>query len=354
MTTVVASRFPKPIFEPVLERFTEVAATHFGSSEIRLVPVRYEERPYSYILRVAAFRPAVDSSAGHVFVKVFKPKPDLSDADMRQRVSHDFDVTTKVRAAMSTYADLGAVTPLACYPDLLAIVTEETAGETLLAYLDAHARWHPPSPRLGELASTMARAGRWVRAFQRIDPGNAVVRVEALRDYVDIRLQRLVAHQPAGLSAVDAARILDHIDDLGTQVKSDALREVTIHADLAPGNILVASGRIVVLDLAMMRRGVRLHDLARLWMQLDLLTAKPAFRTGTIRAMQDALLQGFEPGLTVDDPLFRLVSVLHRINHLSTLLLRRERFPARVYNTLLIRMHRRWLEQTLACSEMRC
>jgi hypothetical protein len=350
---LVASPVALSIFQPVLERFVVEAGTWLGTSDVHVVPIRYDERPYSHILRIGIRRAGSRVPDRYAFVKVFKRKPDLSDAMMQQRVSHDFEVTTKVHNAMQVCGDLGAVTPLACYPDLLAIITQDAGGDTLQAYLDSQVRWFPNVTRLSDAMRTMAKIGHWVRAFQQIEPGAAIVPVAALRDYVDIRLQRLVMHSGGGVGAATARRILEHIDDLGTGLSSDALREVPIHADFAPGNILVDGTRIVVLDLAMMRRGVRVHDLARLWMQLDLLTAKPMFRATTIRTLQKELLRAFESDLTADDPLFRLASILHRVNHLSTLLLRRERFGARIYNTRLIRMHRRWLDQELASTAAR-
>jgi hypothetical protein len=81
--------------------------------------------------------------------------------------------------------------------------------------------------------------------------------------------------------------------------------------------------------------------------------AKPYFRRPVIRALQKALLRGFDPNLAEDEPLFRLLLLRHHVNHLATLSLRRERFPARAYNAYLRRMHRRWIDCELSSGARR-
>lgn len=340
------SRAHVPALQPVLDRFRAEAVAYLGPDNVQLVPVRQQEHPFSHVTRVAVCSGAAPMR--HIFVKLFKPKPDLGDDAMRSRVRHDFDVTARVYAAMSAWRYYGAVKPLACYPELLAIVTEEAAGATLLAHLDAQARWFVSRARLQRLTQTAEAIGGWLRAFQQIDAGTGMVAFSDMRGYMAVRLERLVRQSAPGFTDGSAERVLRYIDSVGSGLTDEDLREVPIHADFGLGNILVDGDRIVVLDLAMMRRGVRVHDLARLVMQLDLLTGKPAFRPHTIAALQRALMAGFDPALSASDPSFRIVSMLHRVNHLSTLLLQPESFPARLYSSRLIARHRRWIDRELA------
>jgi hypothetical protein len=83
-------------------------------------------------------------------------------------------------------------------------------------------------------------------------------------------------------------------------------------------------------------------------MQIDLLRAKPQFRRPVLARLQSALLEGLDPSLTPERPLFRLLSMLHHVNHFGTVSLRRERFPARLLNRRVARMHRRWIEGELS------
>src|SRR5204863_4961968 len=124
-------------------------------------------------------------------------------------------------------------------------------------------------------------------------PGTDHTTADALIDYVDIRLRRLVDH--AVMTAGDRERILGHLRGLGEHVAAAELREVSTHADLAPANVLVSGEDVVVLDFAMAGRATALHDISRLYMQIDLLRAKPQFRRGVLAPLQAALLAGLDP-----------------------------------------------------------
>jgi tRNA A-37 threonylcarbamoyl transferase component Bud32 len=335
-----------PLFEPVLERLRAEAALHFGAPDLQLVPIASEDRPFSRLLRVGVCRDAAATPDRYLFVKLFKPKPhDGGVEKMRARVERDFQESRRIYDAMAAAADVGAVRPVACYPDHLAIVSEQAEGQTLMSHLEGHASWFPGEHTLFELRSTMESIGRWLRVFQAIEPGLGRVRLSDLHSYVDLRLERLVSHEI--ISPSSRQQILSWLNDIARQVTEPELDDVMIHADLAPGNILVSGARITVLDFAMVQRGGMLHDISRLYVQLDVLRAKPQFRTSVVRALQSALLRGFDETLTPDRPLFRYFVMLHRINHLGSLSLNRERFFASVHSRRVRRLHRTWIEHEL-------
>jgi aminoglycoside phosphotransferase (APT) family kinase protein len=337
----------RQLFDPVLARLRAEAATHFGTSNAQLIPVAHEERPFSHLLRVAVCRDQdrTDRPVLHVFVKVFKPKHDGGVEKMRVRVAHDFQITGRVSEALAHYEDLGTVRPIACYVEHMAIVTEQADGETLLTHLQSLARWFPASGTRRKLAETLSSVGRWLRAFQTIDPGTGNVALADLRAYVESRLERLVASRVFSESL--RRRILLHLDTLGKEVRSAELANVLVHSDFALGNILVSGRRIVVLDLAMAQHGSSLHDISRLFLQLDVLRAKPQFRPAVVRILQDALLRGFDETLKPTRPLFRYLLMLHRVNHLGTLSLVREPFPGSVVSRRVRRLHQRWIDREL-------
>jgi hypothetical protein len=103
----------------------------------------------------------------------------------------------------------------------------------------------------------------------------------------------------------------------------------------------------VVLDFAMVQRGSTLHDIARLYVQLDALGAKPQVRRAVVCRLQRALLYGFDPALTASRPLFRYFVLLHRINHFGSLSLTREPFVASVFSRLVRRLHLRRIAREL-------
>jgi hypothetical protein len=313
----------------------------------RVLPLAYEERPFSHLLRVAIIDDGIDKRRAHFFLKVFKPKPaDEGGVDaIRRRVVHEFETTQRIYKLIDGKQRLGVVRPIACYPEHLAIVTEQAAGRTLLAHLQTHAAWWPRKRDLRNLAKTMVTVGRWLRAFQLIDSRPGQISVAELRSYIDLRLRRLVG---AGVFSEQVrGQLLSHIDALGREVSEHDLKEVIVHADMAPSNVLVCCDRVVVLDFAMTSRGGVFHDLSRVFSQLDLLGMKPQFRPDVIRWLQRALLRGFDPALTPERPLFRLMLMLHRVNHLLTLSLRGERLFGTIYSWHVRRQHRRWIAAEL-------
>jgi hypothetical protein len=335
-------------FEAVLARLQAEAATHFGIPDVQVVPAGFERRALTDVLRVAIREPGRADPRTHLFVKILRPRPSLDIEAMQARIVRDFETTRRIHEAMARWEDVGAVRPVTCYPDELAIVTEETRGETFNAYIGPRLRWFSGLPTLDEVEAVATRTGRWLQAFQTIDARPDKFSLDELRSSLDLRLERLARTPRARWGSGDRMRTVRHVDRLMARVTQADLAEVLVHADFAPGNVIVAGSRIVVLDFAMTRRSSRLHDIARLHAQIELLCAKPQFRPASVARVQRALLRGFDPDLTARHPLFRLLLMLHRVNHLSSLSMRRERFPASVYNAHLRRLHRRWIRDELS------
>ena len=333
-------------FQPVLGRLCAESSDRFGFRDARIVPAGFEERPFSYLLRAAVHRGEIETPALHVFVKIFKEKDASAGIDMRARVIQDFEVTSRIHAFMSAWPDLGVVKPVACYADLLTIVTEQANGDTLLDRVERDASWLAGTARVEPVAAALESVGRWLKRFQGYEPNDGRVSAADLREYVDVRLVRLVERRVIAESR--RQQILEHLRRLGAAVPAAALAEVATHGDVAPANVLIDGSRIVMLDFAMAKRGTTLHDLSRLHMQLDLLRAKPQFRRAVTARLQQALLRGFDPALRPADPLFRLLSMLHRVNHFGTMAFRREPFPASLLNRRTRAMHSRWIDAELA------
>ena len=332
-------------FDAVYARLEAQSQACFGTAGVRLETVGYENRPYSWICR-AALRDSPAAAGRHVFVKIFKPKDPSAGIDLAARVRQDFATTCAIHSFMVPWPELGAVKPIACYDDALAIVTEEAAGTTLLARLQQEASWFPSAARVEALARALETVGRWLKCFQGFQPASNVVSIESLRDYIDIRLKRMVDRHV--IVPELRAQILAHLEALGRLVSPADLQEVAVHADLAPANILVSDRSVVVLDFAMTGRGTAMQDLSRLYMQVDLLRAKPQFRRRVVAALGTALLRGFDGTLSPRHPLFRTASMLHHVNHLGTLTSRREPLPGRLLSARVIGMHRRWIADEIA------
>ena len=333
------------LFAPVLDRLRVDAARYYGFPMAHLVVSNYQQRPFSHVLRVEVHKDASSTSVGCLFAKIFKTDAHRPET-MRKRVVQDYDTTVAVHQVMQAHRDLGVVPPVACYPDLLAMVTEEVQGSTLLDHLTSHAAWWS-RPRATEIDTVLENVGRWIRVFQSAGPSGEVVSPAQMRDYIDYRLKRLVRVGHSGLDESGRGRLLALVDALADAAESSEWALAPVHSDMALGNILVAGSRIVVLDFAMAKTGTRLQDVTRAFVQLDLLQAKPFIRAAVIRQAQGALLRGFDPALVEDRPMFRLMVLRHRINHLVGLMHDAHSLRQKMYNSRLARRHYGWIRQEL-------
>lgn len=309
---------------------------------LRVEAVEYRRQPYSHLARVR-----IHHSGGVVpaYVKLLRLKNDSAshlDA-VRRRIINEFDAATVVHRGLADGSGLTTVWPLGCLPEYLACVTAEARGEPLLDVLQREAAWHPSRECLDALLSVHANTGAWLRRFQALKPSTGTVCRDAITGYIDVRLKRLVRDPKASFSEVDRARVLRYCEAKCRQVPDEDLTEVWTHADFGPSNVLVDEGRIVVLDFAMAHPGTVLSDVARMYTQIEWLAAKPKFLTGTIRALQQSLLAGFDPRLTVDRPLFEVMVLQHRINHFLGIVERNASVLSKIYNWHLARRDRAWV-----------
>ncbi|HEX5473911.1 MAG TPA: aminoglycoside phosphotransferase family protein [Vicinamibacterales bacterium] len=296
-------------FEPLLARLAGGATQYFGDARTSLEPVGRLERPFSDLLRV---RVTADGRESHAFVKVFRPRgSDPQEiAQLRRWVEREYRATARLHEALRGRPGLTALRPVAVFPDSLAIVTEEAAGLPLDRVL-RRALWGASSAT--PLEAIAGRIGAWIRTYQGVTESTGVLSLEERRDYLDVRLHRLV---PLLLDDRERARALALFDDLAARVSPAVLPLVAIHADLCPSNILVApDGGVTVLDFAMAKTGSRLHDVAHLYMHLEFLGWRPRPRASRVPSVQRALVAGFDPAVTPADPLFRLMLLQHVVCH---------------------------------------
>jgi hypothetical protein len=331
----------------VLMRLQQGSDEYFGAPAVSLHPVRRFVSEASVVLQVR-----VDGAPGanEIFVKVFKPRglaPEQAEIT-RKRVLHDYTTTVRVHSQMAGLEGFSAVRPIACFPDVLGLVTERASGETLGELLRREATWWPAATQLAKLERTLGRTGAWIRAFQAETSQPASFSLTNMRDYIDVRLRRLTNMRRAGFPESWRAAVLRYFDARSAEIGNGDLREAPIHADIAPGNVLVNGNDIIVIDFAMATTGGKYHDVARLYSQLEFLNCKPKFRSSVVAKLQSALLEGFEPGLSPRRPLFELFVVQHVVCHLANLAGHPESGLSRAYNWYQRQEHRRWLSSTCA------
>lgn len=335
-------------FTPVFQHLRADSSRYFGVSRPTLRVERYMSRLYS---DVAQLQISDGVTSCRAFVKIAKLRHGESREAMANRVKAVFDTMSWLHRSMAGSPGLSAVRPIACFPEHLAIVTEEVRGDTLRRLLESKAAWWPSPAITQQLTASLGRAGQWVRRFHDVHPpnGNRLDSAE-MREYLDLRLRILTRNERLGFSESDRRRVLDAFKVRASRLTQDDLRPVPIHADFSPENVVVDGTNIAVLDFSIPATGTVYHDISHLYMQLGLLTAKPKFRPEVVGRLQAALLRGFDETLVPSHPVFELMYVQHTVCHLTGLAQNPAGPAARVYNWHLKRRHLRWLRALVARS----
>ena len=167
--------------------------------------------------------------------------------------------------------------------------------------------------------------------------------LDAAREYLDVRLRRLMLLPHAEFHEDDRCGILAYFDRRAADVSDDDLIDVPVHGDITPSNIVMAPDRVTVLDFAMTGRGSKYLDIARLYTQLGFYTAKPQYRPSVINRLQLAALSGFDARLQPDHPLFEICTLQHVVCHFLSHARQPGRFLRSLYSRHQCRLHRRWL-----------
>jgi phosphotransferase family enzyme len=336
-------------FDAVLERLRADSVRHFATARVKMDRRRVLVRPFSQVLEIDI---DADGRAISAFVKILKPRAagcqELEAT--RRNITREFEMTARVHGRLAAHAGLSTARPIACYPELLAMVTERVDGVSLDRLL-VRARRFGSDRAVQDLSAIMRRVGVWLNAFQALngpEVSKRHVSLDQMRIYLDKRLQPLADGRV--ISADVRVRLLTQFDDLASMIPRSDLEEVPVHADFTPENVVIRDRDVTVLDFTMAKRGARYLDLSHMWMHVDLLKAKPWFRPAVIDALTTALLAGFDPLLRTDHPLFQLLLLQHVVCHLRQMQQDPPARPARVYAEFFRRRHVTWLIRRLALS----
>jgi Ser/Thr protein kinase RdoA (MazF antagonist) len=301
-------------------------------------------RPFSQVLEVH-----IDGGGRAItaFVKILKPRAEGPEAleATRRNIAREFEMTARVHRGLDGQVGLSTAQPIACYPDLLAMVTERVDGVALDRSL---ARGHTLASEgaVERLLTTMGRVGAWLKAFQSVDAPGGQVSLDEMRIYLDKRLQPLA--DGGVIEREVRSGLLRYFDRLAGRVSASDLPEVPVHADFTPENVVIRGDEVTVLDFTMAKRGPQYLDLSHMYMHVDQLKARPWFRPAVVDGLTRALVGGFDPLLHTHHPLFQLLLLQHVTCHLRQAQQDRPGMPARLYAEFLRRQHLKWLRARAA------
>jgi len=265
---------------------------------------------------------------------------------MIARVEQDYKITRQLYERFSAFPQLNVPRPLACFPELLTLIFEESPGENFQEFIERNARGWPSQRTLSQLVDYCAWCGEWLKRFQEMLPVERHHSIPEMWEYVDHRLKQLVANPRAKLSESLRQQVHRYFDKLEARSERLDLRRAAVHADFCLANILVHPSGITVIDLAMFGEGSIYLDLTHLYHHFDLLALKPIFRPRVIHRLQQAFLGGYDPYLDRQNPMFEAFRLQHMTTHfLSVIKIPNPPPQEWCYNRWVCRHHRRWIEK---------
>ena len=131
-------------FKRIVEKIIKVQGNYLQDGRvIRFRPVEFIQRPLSKIAKIEL---EFENSKNNILVKVFKPKSSsLNHLQMyaQERVQKDFEVSRCLHERFKSYPGYSVTEPVACFPELLAIVMKESSGENLRDLIINKATFYP-------------------------------------------------------------------------------------------------------------------------------------------------------------------------------------------------------------------
>jgi hypothetical protein len=332
---------PTAVIDQAVARLAGEPMLPFGSGRQVVTRVlSVATRPFSYVARVER---ETDAATRRVIVKVPRLMPGKADRRV-PRLKLEIAAAEALAFTLKGQATLSVPDVVAFYPDIPALVWDEVAGDTLETMATRTARWRPAAAEMTRLEHAFHGAGRWLRVLQE---GTAVdgreFSLDEMAEYVDVRLRRISELGPRGLDIYWRARVKRVFTQARLPV--EALRLTSVHGDFSMSNIMFDGSRVVALDFSRFGIGSSYYDVTRLYHQLGLLLHKPWFLPSTVARLRRALLNGYDPSLRADEPIFRLFLIQHLLCHWLGLLKTspRARWQVRGFNRWVGFRHRREL-----------
>jgi Phosphotransferase enzyme family len=306
----------------IVEKIIKVEDNYLQEGRVvRFRPVEFIQRPLSKIVKIEL---EFENSKNNILVKVFKPKSSSLNhlQMMRERVQKDFEVTRSLHERFKSYPGYSVAEPVACFPELLAMVMMESSGVNLRDLIINKATFYPGKATLHQLAEYSFACGQWLTIFQKITGDNTQKKLQ-LHDIIydiDLRLSKLVAQYGDFFNPQLRRQVLTYLERQALLVTDPDLRLCGVHGDFCPSNILIHGKEIIVLDFEMFKVGSVYQDVTYYLRHLGTFLQKPTFRPKTISILRQALLSGYDKGIDATSPIFSLFILRHIICHLVDIL----------------------------------
>jgi len=287
---------------------------HLGTDgAYRAAVVATEERPESTLRRI---RLGDGSRSRHFYLKTVRATPETTAAQVAA-VTTEYRVLATLHEHFRSLSPLSVVKPIACLPEGLSLLTEETVGRPLNLVL---AGTNPlrGAGNLRRHADLCRLAGAWLRHFQAITatPSRARYDVAEILGYCEARVQLMLSRPESGLDLDTALAVERHVRRLASRVGSAELELVGRHNDFRPANMLTDGRSLTVLDFTGFTSGPPLYDFMKFWLKLEDLSQGLFPRRRRAAALQAAFREGYGP-VDLGTPLAELLRYAYAVDKLS-------------------------------------
>ncbi len=230
----------------------------YGRIPYRIIKQWYYPASQVYKVRLSGGPPE------SVFVKMLKTNKERVSRH-RIVIEHEYDVL-KLMYEKCHSSQYGVVEPLECVKSKLALITRAEEGQTLDRVL-LNIR-HFRLVKQSQLLNAMQAAGTWLKILfaSTISSENNVDLKRVVHDEIDRGLGIIRHYQKAREWTSWEDRLSNHVQALMQSIDGAALKESFCHGDFGPGNMLLnRNGKIIVMDLIDVHKGLIYDDIAALW-----------------------------------------------------------------------------------------
>ncbi len=313
---------------------------------------RVFNRPLSLVFNIELAYLQDDSES--VFLKIYKPY-DLQSVPITLR--REYEITRYWFEKFKGHPHFHIVEPLWVDFKHFILITRESAGINLLAFLEQHVRFFPSGSDLKQARDYLNLAGQWLNNFQQFAVEDDIpyldTSVRIARDYflhyINVRMERMVMNPRILFDSQIQKAVNEVISRLCREIETDHVQYCVSHSDLSLSNILINGSHVTVLDFHKSEINSPYKDLTRLYHQLHLLSYKPEYSNKTIRQLQTALLQGWGDARADEHALFKIYYLIHQITHLGKIARYWEHnFVENLYNRWVVRKTLKQLKEFLA------
>ncbi|MCP4353993.1 MAG: phosphotransferase [Desulfobacterales bacterium] len=294
------------------------------------------KRPFSFISKC---RVIGNDDCKTVFIKYYRNTQNISNEELCKKIEKDYKIAVQWNKFFAESDKFHVVRPAMTVPDKFIMVTREVEGENLFDVIAENALYFRRQNKSEQIIKYFHNVGQWLRyKHNKLADKNERYSVDDLIEYIDVRLKILTEDKTRRFPLVYRKKVLDFIKKHSADLSDGELLATVCHNDFNPGNIIVDTENVTVLDFGRSVKDCYLLDASKLYYQLNLFTFKPYYRPYIIRQLQDALLDGFENIQVKKLMMFRFMLIRNTLTHLANITrFRQNSYKEKLYNLWVLR-----------------